>query len=252
MTPDQQWATLKCKSRWQITAKINYTGKWGMEVEPDNSFWKEGWKINKIQSVPGQPNLKVGDRIIGIAGINFIGKTVVVQNKIFNDHIKDGAELLVKRPVSVKVRYRNEISGYTDWLTATFEGVDPASPRTHGLIEWPKDHGYVPERSQHKEDIRMGSLSDKQKHAIVMRFSGEKACDNNIQKLAPDGTNWVGKPYLCKICNLPAEYVCYTENKMQWRKHVHAFCRDCSWNPKTPGKGNRRRVLEDLLDQISN
>merc|ERR1712098_427405 len=56
-----------------------------------------GWIITKIKSTPAQPNLQVGDWIMGVAGVRFVGPTHADNRAIFKKHIRDGAELLVKR-----------------------------------------------------------------------------------------------------------------------------------------------------------
>lgn len=77
----------------KFTVKVNYKPNMGIKLKPSPC----GWVIAKIESTPGQPELAVGNLIVGIAGESFLGKTRAQQQKLFKKHLKHGAELSVMR-----------------------------------------------------------------------------------------------------------------------------------------------------------
>jgi len=94
------------------TATIRYKrGTMGITTENHNR--QTGWKITFIHPVePGQPNLNVGDRITGIAGISFLGMEIEEQEDIFDRYIEDGVEMDVE-PVQDRYASRNGGRRYT-------------------------------------------------------------------------------------------------------------------------------------------
>jgi len=81
----------------QVTVNYREEQPPGEQLGITTSDDSNGWEITEIKAEPGQPNLQVGDIIIGFDEVTFVGKEPDEQFDLFKKQFKDGGKLTIKR-----------------------------------------------------------------------------------------------------------------------------------------------------------